>query len=162
MHPKHSPPPVKPGRRQTNGDNMLKFRHLPALLTVIPALFLAGFGAASTEAPAAKPDPAALLARAQAEGDPAMAFPLYCEAARAGSGPAQAYVGRTLADAKGERPDIAAGMLWLDMAIRSGDVDAKALRRAAGRIATPKDFERYRVYNNSQRPLPCEPVEEIE
>lgn len=155
MHPKHSPPPVKPGRRQTNGDNMLKFRHLPALLTVISTVFFAGLGQAGEGVPAPKPDPASLWAQAQDANDPA----LYCAAARAGSGPAQFYMGRLLTDEKAGARDLAAGMLWLDMAIRSGEAEAREFRRAAGRMATPKDFERYRLYNNSQRPVPCEPVE---
>lgn len=105
------------------------------------------------------PDPAALLARAEAEPDPAAARALYCEAARAGSGPAQYYMGRMMIDEEADMFDIAAGMLWLDAAIRNGAAEAREARRTAGRIATPKDFERYRLYNNSQRPLPCETSE---
>jgi len=159
MHPKHSPPPVKSGRRQTNGDDMLKIGRLPALLTIISMLFLTGQARATGAVPADKPTPEILLARAQGEADPAVALSLYCEAAQAGSGPAQTYMGRIMTDEKAGSLDLAAGMLWLDRAILSGEVEARELRRMAGRLASPKDFERYRVYNNSQRPIPCDPAE---
>jgi TPR repeat protein len=134
---------------------MLKFGHLPALLTIISMLFFAGQAGATGAVPVDKPDPAVLLALAQAETDPAAALPLYCEAAQAGSGPAQTYMGRMLTDEKAGTLDLAAGMLWLDRAILSGEGEARELRRMAGRLASPKDFERYRIYNNSQRPIPC-------
>ena len=110
---------------------------------------------ATAPLPEGKPDPATLLARAQGEADPAVALSLYCEAAQAGSGPAQTHVGQAMMDEKAGVLDLAAAMLWLDRAILSGEVEARELRRMAGRLASPEDFERYRIYNNSQRPLPC-------
>lgn len=128
---------------------MLKMSGLPVLIMAVFVLISPAAGWAEDV------DPAALLARAEAEQDPATARGLYCEAAQAGSGPAQLYMGLALIDELAEGRDIAAGMLWLDAAIRSGVVEAKEARRAVGRQATPKDFERYRIYNNSQRPIPC-------
>lgn len=132
---------------------MLKMSRLPVLIMAVSVLLspVAGWAASGVESA----DPSALLAQAEAEQDPAMARGLYCQAAQAGSGPAQLYMGLALIDELAEGRNMAAGMLWLDAAIRSGVAEAKEARRAAGRLATPKDFERYRIYNNSQRPIPC-------
>ena len=108
-------------------------------------------------------DAASVFARAQAETNPEAAFSLYCQAAKMGSGPAQLHVGQALAGGeKGEAPFMAAGMLWLDMAILNGEPEAREARRKAGRLAVPEDFTKYRAYNNRRMELPCAPEDEAE
>lgn len=137
---------------------MLKFARGLLLFSLFSTLFCGGGARAGQDLGADPEDPVAVLARAQAETDPDLAFSLYCQAAKMGNGPAQLHVGQVLAGGeKGEAPFMAAGMLWLDMAILNDVPDAREARRKAGRMATPEDFNQYRAYNNRRMELPCAP-----
>jgi hypothetical protein len=142
---------------------MLKFARGLLLFSLFSTLFWAGAAGAGQDLGADGDDATAVMARAQAEPDPEAAFSLYCQAAKLGSGPAQLHVGQVLAGGeKGDAPFMAAGMLWLDMAILNGVPEAREARRKAGRLAAPEDFTKYRAYNNRRMELPCVPEDEAE
>jgi TPR repeat protein len=136
---------------------MLKIALLPALIATI-LLFSAG-PAPAAEA-VADEDPASLFAQAgqTAPQDPLTAMALYCRAARLGHAESQLQLGRYYMDGKAVKEDIAAAMLWFDMAARNGNAAARDLRRTLGRSATAEEFGRYRLYNNDRETrLPCAP-----
>lgn len=140
---------------------MLKFEGMSLLIFVVFLSFFAGTAGALEGGTMPAADAEETLAQAQAATDPDEAFSLYCQAARLGSGPAQYHVGKALAGGdRGEGINMAAGLLWLDMAIVNGVAEAKEARRHAGRRAEPDDFTRYRAYNRRRMEMPCGPAAE--
>ena len=89
----------------------------------------------------------------------ALAF--YCPAARQGEGVAQYEVGRIYAAQPGTpekdtiRRDIAAAMMWLDMAHINKVQEARALRRHLGKTARPQDFALYAQFTRMEIDAPC-------
>lgn len=89
----------------------------------------------------------------------ALAF--YCTAARQGYGAAQYEVGRIYAAQPGtpqedaDRRDIAAAMMWLDMAHINKIREAKAVRRHLGKNARPQDFTLYAQFTRMEIDAPC-------
>lgn len=90
------------------------------------------------------------------------ALELYCTAARQGFGPAQYEAGRIYAsrpgrqeDESGGRRDIAAAMMWLDMAVINKVAAAKKLRRDLGILAKPEDFALYGNFSRMEAEAPC-------
>ena len=92
------------------------------------------------------------------------ALTLYCTAARQGYGRAQYEVGRIYAsrpgkqadEDKGGRRDIAAAMMWLDMAIINKVTEAKLLRRTLGGTAREDDFSLYGQFTRQEIGAPCQ------
>ena len=146
-------------------------------IIVIACLFaLVAAGAARA---AAEIDPEATFAEGQvaAAKDIRQALEFYCTAARQGLGGAQYEIGRIYAaqpgqqtkhaDDSGGRRDLAAAMMWLDMAIINKVKDAKLLRRTMGRVAHAEEFILYGEFTRMEIEAPCtwaevyEPPEEI-
>jgi hypothetical protein len=84
-----------------------------------------------------------------------------CEAARQGYGPAQFEVGRIYGNRPGEsanaddQRDIAAAMMWLDMAVINDVREAAPLRKALGIRAQPEDFILYGAFTRMEADAPC-------
>lgn len=130
---------------------------------VIPLLLLAP-AAPVQSAPPGSVDPEAVFAEGAAleKTDLKGALEYYCEAARQGHGPAQAAVGRIYAARPGTqtgdnegRRDVAAAMMWLDIAILNRMKDMRAGRRKLGVTAQPEDFALYGRFTRMEIDAPC-------
>jgi|GEM_PF-4929080 len=110
----------------------------------------------------------ARASQAAAVGNMEQALELYCALAWQGYGPAQYEVGVIYEDQpgtlddnddddddEGGRRDIAAAMMWLDMALLNGVVEAKAIRRKLGRVAGSEDFDLYGRFTRMETEAPC-------
>lgn len=130
------------------------------------------------------PDSEGLYARGNEAASETESLTFYCEAARQGHGPSQFRAGQILAgdykskrltiddvedrrariaeaeaagvkDKSAPRRDLAAAMMWLDMAIINGVSEAKDLRSRLGLIAWPEDFALYARYTRMEAAAPC-------
>ena len=169
-HPTHSAATVK-GVKYTEKQYMSK---IYLYIAVFICLFVPVFAGASADT-----DPEATLAEGKAieVTDVKQALELYCTAARQGLGKSQYEVGRIYAAQPGQQTkhaddiggqrDLAAAMMWLDMAIINKVKDAKILRRTLGMVAHTEEFLLYGQFTRMEIDAPCtwaevyEPPEEF-
>lgn len=134
---------------------------------------------AVTETEEEDADMEVLFERAEKETDSAQALGYYCQAARQGHGLAQLRLGESLSgtldrkalkkkeagekekkdpyvkERAGGQHNIAAAMMWLDMAILNRVEEAKGLRAELGLLAAPEDFQLYASYTRMGVAAPC-------
>lgn len=86
---------------------------------------------------------------------------LLCEGARYGHGPSQLEVGKIYDKRPGklkdeaQHRDMAAAMMWLDMAVINNMKEAIPLRRQLGIRAQPEDFTLYASFTRMETEAPC-------
>lgn len=89
------------------------------------------------------------------------ALVLFCEGARYGYGPSQLEVGKIYDKRPGklqddaQRRDMAAAMMWLDMAIINNMKEAIPLRKNLGMRAQAQDFRLYSAFTRMETNAPC-------
>lgn len=138
---------------------MLKNILLPALTATFVILSISPAGAVRNMQNGIEADALTLYAEAEklAPTDVLGAMGLYCRAARLGHAPSQVKLGAYYLQGQYVEEDLAAAMLWFDIANHNGAPEAREMRRTVGRMARTEDFTRYRYYNNNRDIIPCDP-----
>lgn len=107
-------------------------------------------------------DPVKQYEQAKAADGQELALEWYCRAARQGHGKSQYEIGAfymkspdVVKGEEGGRRNIAAAMMWLDMAIINKVSEAAALRKDMGKRAQLADFALYSSFTRRESRAPC-------
>lgn len=107
-------------------------------------------------------DPVKQYEQAKAVDGQELALEWYCRAARQGHGESQYEIGAfymkspdVVKGKEGGRRNIAAAMMWLDIAIINKVNEAVPLRKDLGKRAQPADFVLYSAFTRRERNAPC-------